>query len=60
MKVPRMLVDLALSGLASYVATRAMEPVSMKLYELESDVARAREDAARTGPPYAVANGLVT
>ncbi len=30
-----MLVDLTLSGLASYVATRAMEPVSMKLYELE-------------------------
>lgn len=29
-----------------------MEPVSAKLYEWESAADRAREDAARPGPPY--------
>lgn len=46
MKLPRTLVDLGLSGPASYVATNAtgtnaMEPAGMKLHELESEEARA-------------------
>ena len=32
-----------------------MEPVSMRLYEQQSDAARAREDAARPGEPYRIA-----
>ena len=43
--------DAAIAGLAGYVATRVMEPVSQKLYELESDQARKQEDAVRPGPP---------
>lgn len=34
----------AIAGLAGYVATRVMEPVSQKLYELESEQAREQED----------------
>jgi hypothetical protein len=55
MKMRALLTDLALAGAAGYLGTKAMEPVSMKLYELESDEDRAREDAARPGPPYQVA-----
>jgi hypothetical protein len=47
--------DLTLSTTASYLATKAMEPVSMKLYEWESAANRAGEDAARPGPPYRIA-----
>jgi uncharacterized membrane protein YagU involved in acid resistance len=32
-----------------------MEPVTEKLYQLESEADQAREDAARPGPPYRVA-----
>ncbi len=55
MKLSRTLTDLALSAVAGYVGTRAMEPVSMRLYQWESDAARAREDAARPGEPYRIA-----
>jgi hypothetical protein len=50
-----LLVDLALAPAAGYLGTKAMEPVSAKLYQLESDADRAREDAARPGPPYRIA-----
>jgi hypothetical protein len=49
------LEDLAVASLAGYVGTKAMEPVSMKLYEMESEQARKQEDEARPGPPYEVA-----
>lgn len=52
--------DLAVAALAGYLATKAMEPVSQKLYELESDADRAREDSARPGPPYRLAAEKVT
>jgi len=48
------------AALAGYLATKAMEPVSEKLYELESDTDRAREDAARPGPPYRIAAEKIT
>ncbi|MDT0278235.1 DUF1440 domain-containing protein [Blastococcus goldschmidtiae] len=60
MKPTRALIDLALSAVAGYVGTKAMEPVSMKLYELESPAARAREDAARPGAPYRIAAEKLT
>jgi len=47
--------DLALAPLAGYIATKVMEPVSVKLYELESEADRQHEDAVRPGPPYQVA-----
>jgi hypothetical protein len=51
----RLLTDLALAPLAGYVGTKVMEPVSSKLYELESEQDRRREDEARPGAPYAIA-----
>lgn len=45
----------AIAGLAGYVATRVMEPVSQKLYELESEQARKQEDEVRPGPPPEIA-----
>lgn len=47
--------DLAVSAVAGYLGTKAMEPVSMKLYERESDQNRAQEDEARPGPPFQIA-----
>lgn len=47
--------DLAVAALAAYLGTKAMEPVSMRLYELESAQDREREDSARPGPPYQIA-----
>ena len=47
--------DLAVAGLAGYVGTKAMEPVSMALYERESEHAKQQEDAARPGLPYQIA-----
>jgi hypothetical protein len=47
--------DLVVAALAGYLATKAMETVSMKLYELESEEDRQREDALRPGPPYEIA-----
>lgn len=55
MNVRSLITDLALSTAAGYTGTKAMEPVSMRLYKAESDAAREREDAARPGPPYRVA-----
>lgn len=55
MKATEMLEDLVASSVAGYLATKAMEPVSRKLYELESESARRQEDAARPGPPYEIA-----
>ena len=55
MKMFPLLADLAVSAVAGYVGTKAMEPVSMKLYELESQADRDREDAARPGMPYEIA-----
>lgn len=45
----------AVGALAGYAGTRAMEPVSMKLYELESEADRQQEDRVRPGPPYEIA-----
>ncbi|SDY92841.1 hypothetical protein SAMN05661080_05050 [Modestobacter sp. DSM 44400] len=47
--------DLAVAAVAGYLATKAMEPVSMRLYELESEEDRQHEDAVRPGPPYELA-----
>ena len=49
------LTDLAVVPAAGYLGTKAMEPVSMWLYNHESDADRQREDAVRPGPPYRIA-----
>jgi hypothetical protein len=51
----RLWTDLALAPLAGYLGTKVMEPVGSKLYELESEQDRRREDEARPGMPYAIA-----
>jgi hypothetical protein len=60
MNARTLLTDAALSVAAGYTGTKAMEPVSMKLYELESDTDREQEDAARPGPPYQLAAEKIT
>jgi len=55
MKLSSLIEDVAVAWPAGYVGTRAMEPVSMKLYELESAADREREDGVRPGPPYEIA-----
>jgi hypothetical protein len=47
--------DLAIATAAGYIGTKAMEPASMKLYELQDEQARRQEDEARPGPPYEIA-----
>ncbi|HEV2069269.1 MAG TPA: hypothetical protein VGR26_05710 [Acidimicrobiales bacterium] len=55
MKPAHLMIDGALAAVAGYVATKVMEPVSMKLYTLEPAAARNKEDAVRPGPPPRVA-----
>jgi hypothetical protein len=47
--------DIASGLIGGYVGARVMEPVSLKLYELESEAARQQENRVRPGPPYAIA-----
>jgi hypothetical protein len=54
-KTADLLADAAIAPAAGYLATKAMEPVSTKLYERESQADRTREDAARPGPPFQIA-----
>ena len=55
MRTREVIRDLLLAAAAGYLGTKAMEPVSMKLYDMESAADREREDAVRPGPPYRVA-----
>ena len=47
--------DVMVGAAAGYVGTKVMEPVGMALYRAEPSDARAKEDAARPGPPYRLA-----
>ena len=60
MRTAPLVQDVILGAACGYRATRVMEPVSAKLYELESDHDRAREDAARPGPPDRIAAQKIT
>lgn len=55
MKIRDLAEDLVLGAASGYLATKVMEPVSSTLYAWEPDEARAREDAARPGPPFQIA-----
>ena len=50
-----LLTDAVVAAAAGYAGTKAMEPVSMKLYALKGERARTQEDAVRPGPPYLLA-----
>lgn len=60
MNIRQMLTDLGLPAAAGYLGTKAMEPVSMKLYQFEPAEAREREDAVRPGAPYYIAAEKLT
>lgn len=49
MKIKRTAADVAIGMIGGFVGTRVMAPVSMKLYELESEQAREQEDRVRPG-----------
>jgi len=55
MKTQHLVEDLALGAASGYLATKVMEWVSSTLYAWESQESRAREDAARPGPPFQIA-----
>jgi uncharacterized membrane protein YagU involved in acid resistance len=55
MKTTDLLKDAAIAPAVGYAATKAMEPVSTKLYQLEREQDRKREDTARPGPPFQIA-----
>lgn len=60
MKTREALLDVALATAANYVGTNAMEPVRMKLYEIESAADRDPQDAVRPVPPYRIAAEKIT
>ncbi len=55
MGLTQTVADIAIGMIGGYVGTQAMAPVSMKLYELESEQTRQQEDRVRPGPPYEIA-----
>lgn len=55
MRADTFIADIGVGLISGYVGTKLMEPVSMKLYELEPEAARQREDQVRPGPPYQIA-----
>ena len=50
-----LIADVGIGLIASYAGTKVMEPVSVKLYEWESEADRQQEDAVRPGSPYEIA-----
>jgi uncharacterized membrane protein YagU involved in acid resistance len=55
MQVKQIIADVGVGLIGGYVGTKVMEPVSMKLYELEPEADRKQEDRVRPGPPYEIA-----
>jgi uncharacterized membrane protein YagU involved in acid resistance len=55
MQVKQIIADVGVGLIGGYVGTKVMEPVSMKLYELEPEADRQQEDRVRPGPPYEIA-----
>ncbi len=60
MNIRQMVSDVGTGMIGGYVGTQVMERVSMKLYELESEEDRRKEDEARPGPPYLIAARKIT
>lgn len=54
-KVRELVSDVGVGMIGGYVGTQLMERVSMKLYELEPEEDRQKEDEVRPGPPFYIA-----
>lgn len=52
--------DVGIGLIGGYVGTKAMEQVSMKLYEMESEQTRKKEEEIRPGDPYMIAAEKMT
>lgn len=55
MQVRQAISDVGIGMIGGYVGTKVMERVSMKLYEMESEEDRKREEEVRPGPPFEIA-----
>ncbi len=55
MRIREVVSDVGSGMIGGYVGTEVMERVSMKLYELESEEDRKREEEVRPGPPFEIA-----
>ena len=55
MKLREAVADTGIGAIGGYVGTQVMERVSMKLYEVEPEEARQKEDEVRPGPPFVIA-----
>lgn len=52
--------DVGIGLIGDYVGTKVMEQTSMKLYELESEQTRKKEEEVRLGDPYMIAAEKMT
>lgn len=55
MSIRQKISDAGIGLIGGYVGTQVMERVSMKLYELEPEEDRKREEEVRPGPPFEIA-----
>ncbi len=55
MGVRELVSDVGTGMIGGYVGTQVMERVSMKLYEMEPEESRQKEDEVRPGPPFVIA-----
>lgn len=60
MEVRKVVSDIGVGAIGGYVGTQIMERASMKLYELESEEDREREEEVRPGPPFEIAAKKIT
>jgi hypothetical protein len=54
-KMRELVSDIGTGMIGGYVGTQVMERVSMKLYELEPEEDRQKEEEVRPGPPFYIA-----
>jgi hypothetical protein len=54
-KLQEAVSDIGIGSIGGCVGTQMMERVSMKLYEMEPEEARQKEDKVRPGPPFVIA-----
>jgi hypothetical protein len=54
-KIQELVSDIGTGMIGGYVGTQVMERVSMKLYELEPEEDRQKEEEVRPGPPFYIA-----
>ena len=60
MKIRELVSDIGTGVIGGYVGTQVMERVSMKLYELEPEEDRQKEEEVRPGPPFYIAAKKIT